>query len=50
MRQEAGLEIVDRIRLTHPAGTVWDEHGDWIAAETLTVDRQAGGELGIERA
>jgi len=50
MRQEAGLEVVDRIRLTHPPGSVWDEHGDWIAAETLTIDRRAGGELAIERA
>jgi isoleucyl-tRNA synthetase len=50
MRQEAGLEVVDRIRLTHPAGAVWDVHGDWIAAETLTVERQVGESLALERA
>jgi isoleucyl-tRNA synthetase len=50
MRQDAGLEVVDRIRLTHPAGAVWDAHGDWIAAETLTVERQVGDSLAVERA
>ncbi|MFL6049151.1 MAG: isoleucine--tRNA ligase [Gaiellales bacterium] len=50
MRQEAGLEVVDRIRLTHPAGAVWDAHGDWIATETLTVERQVGEVLAVERA
>jgi hypothetical protein len=50
MRQDAGLEVVDRIRLTHPPGTVWDVHGDWIATETLTVERQVGDSLAVERA
>jgi isoleucyl-tRNA synthetase len=50
MRREAGLEVTDRILLTHPAGDVWDAHGDWIAGETLAVERRADGALGIERA
>jgi isoleucyl-tRNA synthetase len=50
MRQEAGFEVTDRIRLTHPPGPVWDEHGEWIAAETLAVERRADGDLHVERA
>jgi isoleucyl-tRNA synthetase len=50
MRQEAGLEVTDRIRLTHPAGDVWEAYGDWIASETLAVERRPGGELAVERA
>jgi isoleucyl-tRNA synthetase len=50
MRQEAGLEVTDRIRLTHPQAPVWDEHGDWIAAETLAVERVAGADVAVERA
>jgi isoleucyl-tRNA synthetase len=49
MRREAGLEVTDRIRLSHPPGAVWDEHGDWIAGETLAVERSADGALAIER-
>jgi isoleucyl-tRNA synthetase len=49
MRREAGLEVTDRIRLKHPPGAVWDEHGDWIASETLAVERSADGTLAIER-
>jgi isoleucyl-tRNA synthetase len=50
MRREAGLEVTDRIRLKHPPGAVWDEHGDWIAGETLAVERSPDGTLAIERA
>jgi len=50
MRQEAGLQVSDRIVLTHPPGPVWDEHGDWIAAETLAVQRREDAALAIERA
>jgi isoleucyl-tRNA synthetase len=49
MRREAGLEVTDRIRLSHPPGPVWDQHGDWIAGETLAVERSADGTLAIER-
>jgi len=44
------VDVVDRIRLTHPPGAVWEAHGDWIAAETLTVERQVGESLAVERA
>jgi isoleucyl-tRNA synthetase len=50
MRREAGLQVSDRIRLTHPPGPVWDAHGDWIAGETLAVERRVDGTIGIERA
>ncbi|MDX6522499.1 MAG: isoleucyl-tRNA synthetase [Gaiellales bacterium] len=50
MRREAGLQVTDRIRLAHPPGPVWDAHGDWIAGETLAVERRADGSIGIERA
>jgi isoleucyl-tRNA synthetase len=50
MRQESGLEVSDRIVLIHPPGGVWDTHGDWIAEETLTVERRPGSELALERA
>ena len=46
MRQEADLEVTDRIRLTHPDGAVWQQHGDWIAAETLAVERVGGDGVG----
>ncbi len=49
MRQEAGLEVTDRIRLTHPPAPVWDEHGGWIAGETLALERGEGPVLAIER-
>ena len=41
--------MTDRIRLAHPPGPVWDAHGDWIAGETLAVERRADGSIGIER-
>jgi isoleucyl-tRNA synthetase len=50
MRREAGLQVSDRIRLAHPPGPVWDAHGDWIAGETLAVERRVDGTIGIERA
>jgi isoleucyl-tRNA synthetase len=49
MRQEAGLDVTDRIRLTHPAGPVWDEHAAWIAGETLAAERDSGDAVAIER-
>jgi isoleucyl-tRNA synthetase len=50
MRQDAGLDVTDRIRLAHPPGEVWDQFGDWIASETLAVERREGGDLAVERA
>jgi isoleucyl-tRNA synthetase len=50
MRQEAGLDVTDRIRLLHPEGAVWGEHGSWIADETLASELVAGDALAIERA
>jgi isoleucyl-tRNA synthetase len=49
MRQEAGLDVTDRIRLTHPSGPVWDEHGTWIAGETLATESVSGDAVAIER-
>jgi isoleucyl-tRNA synthetase len=49
MRQDAGLEVTDRIRLVHPEGTVWGEHGAWIAEETLATEVIAGDQLTVER-
>ncbi|HLG07846.1 MAG TPA: DUF5915 domain-containing protein, partial [Gaiellaceae bacterium] len=44
MRKEAGLELIDRIRLTIPeADADLLEHTDWIARETLAVSVAAGG-------
>jgi isoleucyl-tRNA synthetase len=50
MRQDAGLDVTDRIRLAHPSGAVWSQYGDWIASETLAVERHEGGDLAVERA
>jgi isoleucyl-tRNA synthetase len=49
MRQDAGLEVTDRIRLVHPADRVWGEHGAWIADETLAAELVPGEALAIER-
>jgi isoleucyl-tRNA synthetase len=49
MRQDAGLEVTDRIRLVHPEGPVWGEHGAWIAEETLASEVVAGDQLTVER-
>jgi isoleucyl-tRNA synthetase len=51
LRRDAGLEVTDRIVLTIPAsdeGLL--EHRDWIAAETLAEDIEAGDELAVRRA
>ncbi|MFO7572084.1 MAG: isoleucine--tRNA ligase [Gaiellaceae bacterium] len=51
MRKDAGLELVDRIRLTLPAsdGDLL-EHADWIAREVLAVSVEADGlELRLEK-
>jgi len=51
LRRDAGLEVTDRIILTIPAsdeGLL--EHRDWIAAETLAEDIEAGDELAVRRA
>jgi hypothetical protein len=52
MRKEAGLELVDRIRMTQPAADAdLLEHRDWIARETLAVSVEAdGAELRFEKA
>ena len=55
MRQDAGLEVTDRIRVTYPdadgdVGRAFAEHGDWIAAETLAVAVEPGAELAVSRA
>ena len=55
MRQDAGFEVTDRIRVTYPEadGDVtarFEEHGDWIAAETLAVAVEAGADLAVARA
>jgi len=55
MRQDAGLQVTDRIRITFPqhdgdVGRAFAEHGEWIAAETLAVALEPGAALAIERA
>jgi isoleucyl-tRNA synthetase len=55
MRQDAGLEVTDRIRVTYPendgdVSRAFELHGDWIATETLAVAVEAGAELAIARA
>ncbi|MGZ4431419.1 MAG: class I tRNA ligase family protein, partial [Gaiellales bacterium] len=55
MRQEAGLEVTDRIRLTYPGddGLVTEafrRFGELIAAETLAVAVEPGDTLEIEKA
>jgi isoleucyl-tRNA synthetase len=55
MRQDAGLEVTDRIRLTYPQSDgdttrAFEQHGDWIAAETLAVSVEPGDGLAIEKA
>jgi isoleucyl-tRNA synthetase len=55
MRQEAGFEVTDRIRLTYPRADgevtrAFEQHGDWIAAETLAVSVEPGPDLAIARA
>ncbi len=52
MRADAGLELTDRIVITHPANDgdvtrAFEEHGERIAAETLAVGLEPGGELAI---
>ncbi len=53
LRKERGLELTDRIVATLPAADadLADRHGDWIKAETLSVDlRVDGAALDIARA
>jgi isoleucyl-tRNA synthetase len=55
MRQDAGLEVTDRIRVTYPendgdVSRAFELHGDWIATETLAVAVEAGADLAIARA
>ena len=55
MRQDAGFEVTDRIRVTYPRSDgdvtrAFEEHGEWIAAETLAVSVEAGADLAIARA
>ena len=55
MRQDAGLDITDRIRIVYPRtdGDVtraFEMHGEHIAAETLAVALEPGTELAIEKA
>jgi isoleucyl-tRNA synthetase len=55
MRQDAGLQVTDRIRVTYPesdgdVSRAFVEHGDWIAAETLAVGVAAGAALAVQRA
>jgi isoleucyl-tRNA synthetase len=51
-RQDMGLEVTDRIRITYPSSDgdvsrAFEEHGEWIARETLAVAVEAGAELAI---
>jgi hypothetical protein len=51
-RQDMGLEVTDRIRITYPSSDgdvsrAFAEHGEWIARETLAVAVEAGAELAI---
>ena len=46
-RQDMGLEVTDRIRITYPASDgdvsrAFAEHGEWIARETLAVAVEPG--------
>ncbi len=55
MRQDAGFDVTDRIRVTYPRSDgdvtrAFEEHGEWIAAETLAVSVEAGADLAIARA
>jgi isoleucyl-tRNA synthetase len=55
MRQDAGFEVTDRIKLTYPRADgevtrAFEQHGDWIAAETLAVSVEPGDELAITKA
>jgi isoleucyl-tRNA synthetase len=55
MRQDAGFDVTDRIRLTYPSADgdvtrAFEQHGEWIAAETLAVSVEAGADLTIARA
>jgi isoleucyl-tRNA synthetase len=55
MRQDAGFEVTDRIRITYPqadgdVSRAFAEHRDWIASETLAVAVEPGAELAIARA
>lgn len=55
MRQDAGYEVTDRIRITYPeadgdVSRAFAEHGDWIASETLAVALEPGAELAVSRA
>jgi isoleucyl-tRNA synthetase len=49
-RKEAGLEIIDRIRLTvAEADQDLLAHEDWIKAETLATEIEVGPELAVEK-
>jgi isoleucyl-tRNA synthetase len=55
MRQDAGFEVTDRIRITFPendgdVSRAFAEHGEWIASETLAVAVEPGAELAVFRA
>jgi len=55
MRQDAGFEVTDRIRITFPendgdVSRAFAEHGEWIASETLAVAVEPGAELAVSRA
>jgi isoleucyl-tRNA synthetase len=55
MRQDAGFEVTDRIKRTYPRADgevtrAFEQHGDWIAAETLAVSVEPGDELAIAKA
>ncbi|HEX3330933.1 MAG TPA: DUF5915 domain-containing protein, partial [Gaiellales bacterium] len=55
MRQDAGFEVTDRIRITFPendgdVSRAFAEHSEWIASETLAVAVEPGAELAVSRA
>jgi isoleucyl-tRNA synthetase len=53
LRKDAGMDLTDRIRITHSAAerACFEAHGDWIARETLAVANDPdGAELRIEKA
>jgi isoleucyl-tRNA synthetase len=55
LRKQAGLEVTDRIRLTHPRddadlGAAFAAHGDWIASEVLAVAVAPGDGWAVARA
>jgi isoleucyl-tRNA synthetase len=51
MRKQAGLEMIDRIRILYPDehAATFDVHGERIKAETLAVSAEHGENLAIER-